>query len=648
MALSIRCNKGQSLIELLVALGTAAVLLPALLTAFVSTREGRVQQNQRLQAVSILKEAEEAVRVVREKDWNIFAVNGTYHPVISNPTWQLSTGPVTIDGFTRAVVISDVFRNANGAIVTSGGTLDPSTKKVTITVSWSSLYPSSVVATLYLSRFTNLSWIQTTTDDFNRGTPTGVVVTDIWGGEVQLGAGGHGNWCAPATAIKSTLDLPGQGVTTAISATPSATIGQPVHAYITTGNNASGDALDGVTISDPPYPTPAVPSILATYNSNKAYAVFAGSNNTFIGSDHPGLTVIILNPTTLAQVGYFSDSGNERPGQSIAVVGPTGYVTAGNKLYAFDAGTINGSSSQPELWNVTLAGTGGRVSVVGGSAYVATGSTTSQLQIVNLQNRTITNFDVGNGMPATDLFVDSSASYVYLVTGYTSGQPDFFIIDTSTPTSPKSVGSYNTNGMNPKGVVAVPGNRAIIVGTGGLMYQVLNTIDKTNPVSCVAGGGFSPSTATSINAISSVQEADGDVYSYILTDNANSEFQVIEGGPGGQFAPTGTFESETFDATRSAAFNYFAANGIVPNQTTLKYQVAGADPVSGSCTGAPFTFVGPDGTGTSYFATSSAIPFSTGPGYKNPTQCFRYRAYLGTTDSVYSPVFEDITVNYSP
>ncbi len=132
MALSIRCNKGQSLIELLVALGIAAVLLPALLTAFVSTREGRVQQNQRLQAVSILKEAEEAVRVVREKDWNIFAVNGTYHPVISNPTWQLSTGPVTIDGFTRAVVISDVFRNANGAIVTSGGTLDPSTKKFAI------------------------------------------------------------------------------------------------------------------------------------------------------------------------------------------------------------------------------------------------------------------------------------------------------------------------------------------------------------------------------------------------------------------------------------------------------------------------------------------------------------------------------------
>lgn len=649
MVLLTRCNKkGQSLIELLVALGLSAVLLPALLTALVSTREGRVQQNQRLQAMTIAKEAEEAVRVVREKDWNTFAANGTYHPVISDSTWQLGSGAVTVGGFTRAVVIADVLRDATGAIVATGGAPDPSTKKVTITVSWSSLYPSSVTTTLYLARFNNLSWIQTTASDFNAGTNTNTVVTNTWDGEVTLGAGGHGNWCAPASAVKSTLDLPGQGVTTAISATPSATTGQPVHAYTTTGNNASGDTLDGVMISDPPYPTPAAPSILATYNSNKAYAVFAGANNTFIGSDHPGLTVIILNPTTLAQVGFFSDSGNERPGTSIAVSGSTGYVTAGSKLYAFDAGMIKGSSSQTELWNVTLAGGGGRVMVVGNYAYVATSSTTSQLQIINLQTRGITSFNVGNGAPATDIFVDSTATYAYLVTSYVAGQSDFFIIDVTTPTSPKIVGSYNTNGMNPKGVVAVPGNRAIVVGSGGLMYQVLNTLDKTNPVSCVTGGGFNPTGVTSINAISAVQEVDGDVYSYILTDNANAEFQVIEGGPGGQFAPNGTFESQTFDATRSAAFNYLLVNGVIPNGTALKYQVAAADAVNGSCTGATFSFIGPDGTASTYFATSSAIPLSTGPGYKNPAQCFRFRAYLSTDNSVYSPVFEEGTINYSP
>ena len=62
-----RKSKGQALVELLVALGISAVILPALLTGLVSSREGRTQQKLRLEAVSKVKEGEEALRVVREK-----------------------------------------------------------------------------------------------------------------------------------------------------------------------------------------------------------------------------------------------------------------------------------------------------------------------------------------------------------------------------------------------------------------------------------------------------------------------------------------------------------------------------------------------------------------------------------------------------
>ena len=75
-------NKGYTIIELLVALAIASLMLPALLTGLVSSREGKAQQTQRRQAVSLLNEAEEAVRSYRNRGWDSFAVNGTYHPVV--------------------------------------------------------------------------------------------------------------------------------------------------------------------------------------------------------------------------------------------------------------------------------------------------------------------------------------------------------------------------------------------------------------------------------------------------------------------------------------------------------------------------------------------------------------------------------------
>src|SRR3989344_1913922 len=95
---------GQSLIELLVTIGLASILLPALLTGLLASREGRAQQEHRLIAMSLLKEGEEVARSVREKDWNEFSLNGTYHPVVSGTSWSLAIGAETIMGYTRQIL----------------------------------------------------------------------------------------------------------------------------------------------------------------------------------------------------------------------------------------------------------------------------------------------------------------------------------------------------------------------------------------------------------------------------------------------------------------------------------------------------------------------------------------------------------------
>ncbi len=48
-------QKGQSLVELLITMGLAAVFLPALLTGLATTRAGRAQQDQRMQATLLVQ-----------------------------------------------------------------------------------------------------------------------------------------------------------------------------------------------------------------------------------------------------------------------------------------------------------------------------------------------------------------------------------------------------------------------------------------------------------------------------------------------------------------------------------------------------------------------------------------------------------------
>src|SRR5690242_5775756 len=94
-------SRGQSLIELLVTIGMAAILMPAFLTGFTATRTGRAQQDQRLKAISYMREAAEAVRVVREAGWNSFPSAGTYHPTQTATSWQLSTNDEQLDASTN-------------------------------------------------------------------------------------------------------------------------------------------------------------------------------------------------------------------------------------------------------------------------------------------------------------------------------------------------------------------------------------------------------------------------------------------------------------------------------------------------------------------------------------------------------------------
>ena len=148
-----RKTYGQTIVELLITVALTAIIFPALITGLVSSREGKAQQKQKTEAYSLIKEAEEAVRLAREVGWDTFAVNGPYHPEIAGNTYVLvPNSQTTAVGFTRTILIEDALRDSAGNIADSG-TIDPSTKKVTITVSWLTPYSTQLSTVMYLPRF---------------------------------------------------------------------------------------------------------------------------------------------------------------------------------------------------------------------------------------------------------------------------------------------------------------------------------------------------------------------------------------------------------------------------------------------------------------------------------------------------------------
>ncbi|MCL5797219.1 MAG: hypothetical protein M1366_00270 [Patescibacteria group bacterium] len=378
--------KGQSLIELIIAIALTSAFLPALLTGFIASRNGKAQQEQREEATNLLQETQEAIRVIREGSWSAITTNGTYHPIVSQNTWTLSAGSDVIDGITRQITISDVLRDTNGNIVTSGGTVDPSTKRIDIVVSWNTPIAASITSTQYLTRYlNNATFIQTTQADFDAGTKNYTITTNTSGGEVTLATVGQGNWCQPQNNIVNTLTLPKQG--NAIDAIPGS-------AYVGTGDGTNSVTFAKVGISDPPQPTPPVATISGTYTSNyKTNAVFSDGNYAYLATDDTSEQVIILDltqPPPYPKIGWVTISGASAA-NGIYVDGNILYVTSGIKLYTYDITNKSGAHSSPlgsfPMWfNIGYQPLAEQVVVNNGYAYVSSANTLFGLQKIKISN----------------------------------------------------------------------------------------------------------------------------------------------------------------------------------------------------------------------------------------------------------------------
>ncbi len=128
-------QKGFGLIETIVALAIFLIIaVTGVTTVLHSYSINRLSQEE-TQAKLYAQEGIEAVKSIKNQGWTNL-IPGTYGLDNSSGYWTLSGSNNTQDQLTRTIIVSEVYRDIDGNIVETGGTLDPDTQKITVDVTW--------------------------------------------------------------------------------------------------------------------------------------------------------------------------------------------------------------------------------------------------------------------------------------------------------------------------------------------------------------------------------------------------------------------------------------------------------------------------------------------------------------------------------
>jgi len=131
-------SRGFGLVEVVVGAAILSVAFVGLAAAFQLALQVNRDTLHNLQAHFLLEEGVEVMRLLRDQSWeNISTLSTTtsYSIVFENGTWATSTDEMFISNmFKRTVTIEDVYRDSTDDITQNGGTYDPGTRKVSVSI----------------------------------------------------------------------------------------------------------------------------------------------------------------------------------------------------------------------------------------------------------------------------------------------------------------------------------------------------------------------------------------------------------------------------------------------------------------------------------------------------------------------------------
>jgi Tfp pilus assembly protein PilV len=138
---SLNKNLGISLVEVVIAATIIGTSIIFIVGVYGGMAKLSYRNTPRIQADMLAEEGIEAVRTMRDAGWtsniSTLSTTTTYRLAWTGSKWQATTSVALIDNtFDRTFKVTDVGRDSNFNVVSSGGTYDAGSKKVTVYVSW--------------------------------------------------------------------------------------------------------------------------------------------------------------------------------------------------------------------------------------------------------------------------------------------------------------------------------------------------------------------------------------------------------------------------------------------------------------------------------------------------------------------------------
>lgn len=487
-----RSSKGLSLLEIIVAVGVVGTVI--LVGAGLVTQGWNISRlgEENVMARGYAAEGVEAVRAIRDRDWNLLSA-GSFGLDRTSGEWVLSGSSDSQGNMTRVVELTQVQRSS-GEVVGSGGVIDENTFRVKSRVSW----PFSPMRNLdveLVSYVTNwASMIANLSCDWSGGAS--VIGTGDPGGNVEPNAvfvvGDYAFVSVDREGGDRELFVMDVSNVGSITQVGSLEINGDVHdvwvegsvAYLATGENDS--EIWSVNVGSPSSPT--VQGKLNLSGNSDVFGVFVVGDYAYVGRD--------------------DGSGSAREFYIISVSNPSSMSVVGSLEFGSD---VN------------------EVFVNGSFAYLSTDSDSQELVVVNVSDvrspSVVGSINLNGSANAESVWV--SGSYAYVGREQSGTSNEFAVVDVSNLGSMSVVGNFDV-GHSVRDVMVSGVNAYLAVANNNEGFWVLN-VDAVSSVSKVLGLDIGADARGVFVDASSC-------YVYVANDSNGEELQVI--GPNQVVTPT--------------------------------------------------------------------------------------------------------------
>jgi type II secretory pathway component PulJ len=485
----LRNNRGETLVEILVAIGIFAVAgSTAIMMVFSAFQSGRLG-GQETQAEAVLREGVEAIQTMSMGAFNAVE-SGTYGLSDAGGTWELSGTSDTDGVYTRTVTIADTQRNGSGDI--GAGTNDPYTRTITIAVNWTrDGVPHSLSQTTYATAWDSTNTTHDTTSDWNAGSYSSTTTTTTGDSDGAVSLEAISSYWA-CTNVQGVYDKVG-------TADGSEVFVSGNYAYLGTLANSSGAEFFIVNISNPLAPV-LTGSLEIGADVN---GIYVSGNYAYLATSSDTAEFRIINVTTPSapvSLSTLNLSGNEDL-YDVVVSGTYAYLGRANAATQEFIVVNVGTPSAPTVSGSLEVGANvNGVALSGSYVYLATGVDAGEFRVVNVSVSTAPTSTGTLNLPTTtdanDVAIYGSYAYVVTASNTTAPGGDYYVIDISTPSTPTQSGylDLGTGGNT----IQMDGTGAI-VGTG-LDGRSIMYIDNTSPTAPVLST-YTNTGADDVNAL---------------------------------------------------------------------------------------------------------------------------------------------------